>query len=214
MGFFTKSTSKQTAKLKSLIKIAVARLAVVRRPRVGRRSIARSDVAQLLAIGDLDRALVRVCRARPRRNSYTASSSCFPSRYRIACVAAQAEQVIEEDHMLEVLDIIELYCKILIEQAAQLDKPKFSTAPSIFLFLTSSPLILSVRREIVIGFFDLYPGSAARRSRRRRRGSCSRRRAAASCRSCWTRAPSLRTSSAGTSPGQPRKAPQASSILR
>lgn len=94
MGFFTKSTSKQTAKLKSLIKIAVARLAVVRRPRVGRRSIARSDVAQLLAIGDLDRALVR------------------------------AEQVIEEDHMLEVLDIIELYCKILIEQAAQLDKPK------------------------------------------------------------------------------------------
>ncbi|XP_062210645.1 uncharacterized protein LOC133912088 [Phragmites australis] len=94
MGLFGKNSSKQTAKLKSLVKLAAARLAVVRRPRLGRRSIARSDVGQLLAIGNLDRALLR------------------------------AEQVIEEDNTLEVLDIIELYCKILIEQAAQLDKPK------------------------------------------------------------------------------------------
>uniref|UniRef100_A0ACD5X020 Uncharacterized protein n=2 Tax=Avena sativa TaxID=4498 RepID=A0ACD5X020_AVESA len=94
MGFFTKSTSKQTAKLKSLVKIALARLAVARRPRVGRRSIARGDVGQLLSIGHLDRALVR------------------------------AGQVIEEDDMLEVLDILELYCRILIDHAAQLDKPK------------------------------------------------------------------------------------------
>lgn len=94
MGFFGKNTSKQTAKLKSLIKLAVARLAVVRRPRLGRRSIARGDVGQLLAIGHLDRALLR------------------------------AEQIIDEDSMLEVLDIIELYCKILIEQAAQLERPK------------------------------------------------------------------------------------------
>ncbi|PUZ41848.1 hypothetical protein GQ55_9G536800 [Panicum hallii var. hallii] len=94
MGLFGKSTSKQTAKLKSLVKLAAARLAVVRRPRLGRRSIARSDVGQLLSIGHLDRALVR------------------------------AEQVIEEDNMLEALDVIELYCKILIEQAAQLEKPK------------------------------------------------------------------------------------------
>ncbi|VAI07563.1 unnamed protein product [Triticum turgidum subsp. durum] len=94
MGFFTKSTSKQTAKLKSLIKIAVARLAVVRRPRLGRRSIARGDVAQLLSIGHLDRALAR------------------------------AGQVMEEDSMLEALDIIEHYCKILVDQSAQLEKPK------------------------------------------------------------------------------------------
>ena len=37
----------------------------------------------------------------------------------------QAEQVIEEDNMLEALDVIELHCKILIEQAAQLEKPKY-----------------------------------------------------------------------------------------
>ncbi|KAJ1297887.1 hypothetical protein BS78_01G412300 [Paspalum vaginatum] len=94
MGLFGKSTSKQTAKVKSLVKLAAARLAVVRRPRLGRRNIARSDVGQLLSIGHLDRALLR------------------------------AEQVIEENDMLEALDIIELYCKILIEQAAQLDNPK------------------------------------------------------------------------------------------
>jgi hypothetical protein len=60
MGLFGKSTSKQTANLKSLVKLAVARLAVARRPRLGRRSIARGDVGQLLSIGHLDRALVRV----------------------------------------------------------------------------------------------------------------------------------------------------------
>ncbi|KAK3147763.1 hypothetical protein QOZ80_3BG0286410 [Eleusine coracana subsp. coracana] len=94
MGLFGKSTSKQTAKVKSLVKVAAARLVVARRPRLGRRSIARGDVGQLLAIGRLDRALVR------------------------------AEQVIDEDNMLEVLDIIELYCKVIIDQAAQLDNPK------------------------------------------------------------------------------------------
>ncbi|CAL4930196.1 unnamed protein product [Urochloa decumbens] len=94
MGLFGKSTSKQTAKVKTLVKLAASRLAVVRRPRLGRRSIARSDVGQLLSIGHLDRALLR------------------------------AEQVIEEDNMLEALDLIELYCKILVEQAAQLEKPK------------------------------------------------------------------------------------------
>jgi hypothetical protein len=94
MGFLTRSTSKQTAKLKSLVKLALARLAVVRRPRFGRRSIARGDVAQLLSIGHLDRALVR------------------------------AGQVIEEDDALAALDVLELYCRLLVDHAAQLDKPK------------------------------------------------------------------------------------------
>lgn len=37
----------------------------------------------------------------------------------------QAEQAFDEDNMLQVLDIVELYCKIVIEQAAQLDNPKY-----------------------------------------------------------------------------------------
>uniref|UniRef100_A0ACD5XIY9 Uncharacterized protein n=1 Tax=Avena sativa TaxID=4498 RepID=A0ACD5XIY9_AVESA len=93
MGLLRK-TSKQTAKLKSLLELAVSRIAVARRPRVARKSIASSDVSQLLALGHLDRSLSR------------------------------AEQVIQEDNMLEAFSIIELYCNRLIEQAAQLDKPQ------------------------------------------------------------------------------------------
>lgn len=93
MGLLRK-TSKQTAKLKSLLELAVTRIAVARRPRVARKSIASSDVSQLLALGQLDRALSRT------------------------------EQVIQEDNMLEAFGIIELYCNRLIEQAAQLDKPQ------------------------------------------------------------------------------------------
>lgn len=86
MGFFTRSTSKQTARLKSLVKIAVARLAVVRRPRLGRRSIARGDVAQLLSIGHLDRALVRVRASSPSYKSLVKFPLPFPSSCVRVCV--------------------------------------------------------------------------------------------------------------------------------
>ncbi|EER92528.1 hypothetical protein BDA96_01G459900 [Sorghum bicolor] len=92
MGFIHR-TSKQTSKVKTLLGLALPRLAAARRPRLARRSISRSDVGQLLALGHLDRALHR------------------------------AEQFIEEDNMLEAFDIIELYCNRLIEHAKQLDKP-------------------------------------------------------------------------------------------
>jgi vacuolar protein sorting-associated protein IST1 len=36
----------------------------------------------------------------------------------------QAEQVIEEDNMLQAFEIIELSCKRLIDHAAELDKPQ------------------------------------------------------------------------------------------
>lgn len=42
----------------------------------------------------------------------------------LAYLLVQAEQVIQEDNMLEALGIIELYCKCLVEKAAQLDKPQ------------------------------------------------------------------------------------------
>ncbi|KAL5209576.1 hypothetical protein ABZP36_005199 [Zizania latifolia] len=93
MGFIHRKTSKQTGKLKTLLRLAVSRVAVARRPRLARKSIATSDVGQLLALGHLDRAIHRV------------------------------ELVIREGNMLEAFEIIELYCKRLIEKAAQLDKP-------------------------------------------------------------------------------------------
>lgn len=90
----------------------------------------------------------------------------------------QAEQVIEEDNMLEALDVIELYCKILIEQAAQLEKPKYvqSLSPSKSLLLASrfdSPFPRFPRSQterLPLWFVRRNPGNAARRSRRRRRG--------------------------------------------
>jgi len=63
----------------------------------------------------------------------------------VSCVlVAQAEQVIEEDNMLEALDVIELYCKILIDQAAQLEKPKCvqSLFVFVFVFVASIPPFL------------------------------------------------------------------------
>uniref|UniRef100_K4AIK5 Uncharacterized protein n=1 Tax=Setaria italica TaxID=4555 RepID=K4AIK5_SETIT len=95
MGFFNRKTSKQTSRVKKLLKLALSRLAVARRPRLARKSISLSDVGQLLILGHLHRALHR------------------------------AEQVIEEDNMLQAFDIIELYCKRLIDHAARLDKPQY-----------------------------------------------------------------------------------------
>ncbi|CAL4944461.1 unnamed protein product [Urochloa decumbens] len=94
MGFFHGNASKQTSRVKKLLKLALSRLAIARRPRLARWSICRSDVGQLLSLGHLHRALLR------------------------------AEQVIEEDNMLLAFDIIELYCKRLIEHSKQLDKPQ------------------------------------------------------------------------------------------
>jgi len=94
MGLFLRKFSKQTGKLKSLLKLAIGRVAIARRPRLARKSIASGDVHQLLALGQTDRAIHR------------------------------AEQVIKEDNMLEALGIVEMYCKCLIQKAAQLDKPK------------------------------------------------------------------------------------------
>ncbi|XP_066354007.1 uncharacterized protein [Miscanthus floridulus] len=94
MGFFHGKTSKQTSRVKKLLKLALSRLAIAQRPRLARKSISRRDVSQLLALGHLHRAFLRT------------------------------EQVIEEDNMLQAFDIIELYCKCLIEHAVQLDKPQ------------------------------------------------------------------------------------------
>ncbi|XP_066386061.1 uncharacterized protein [Miscanthus floridulus] len=94
MGFFHGKTSKQTSRVKKLLELALSRLAIARRPRLARKSICRSDVGQLLSLGYLHRALLR------------------------------AEQVIEEDNMMQSFDIIELYCKRLVEHATQLDKPQ------------------------------------------------------------------------------------------
>ncbi|KAM0837084.1 hypothetical protein ACQ4PT_061895 [Festuca glaucescens] len=81
-------TTKQTARLKSLLGLATKRITVVRAHRQVRLAQARGDVEQLLRLGHPDRALLR------------------------------AEQVLREQDALDVLDMLESYCNLIAERAA------------------------------------------------------------------------------------------------
>ncbi|CAD5179210.1 unnamed protein product [Musa acuminata subsp. malaccensis] len=85
-------TSRQTSKLKTFLGLTVSRLAVLRNHRQVRRDQARGDVVQLLQLGHVDRALLRV------------------------------EHVIKEQNMLDVFVMIEHYCHLLTERAPLLDR--------------------------------------------------------------------------------------------
>jgi vacuolar protein sorting-associated protein IST1 len=84
-------TTKQTARLKSLLGLAVTRLGVVRGHRQVRCGQARGDVEQLLRLGHTDRALAR------------------------------AEHVVREQNALDVLAELEAYCTLIVERAALVD---------------------------------------------------------------------------------------------
>lgn len=84
-------TTKQTARLKSLLGLATKRIAVVRAHREVRCAQARGDVEQLLRQGHPDRALLR------------------------------AEQVIRERDMLDVLLLLDAYCGLIADRSALLD---------------------------------------------------------------------------------------------
>ncbi|WOL01646.1 hypothetical protein Cni_G10363 [Canna indica] len=85
-------TSRQMQELKSLLSLAVSRLAVLRHRRQVRCDQARGDVAQLLQLGHVDRALLHV------------------------------EYVIKEQNMLDVFAMLEHYCHLLEERAVLLDQ--------------------------------------------------------------------------------------------
>ncbi|XP_062111166.1 uncharacterized protein LOC133822742 [Humulus lupulus] len=76
----------KTSKFKPLVSLAISRLAVLKNQRQVRCSQARSDVVQLLQQGHHERAILR------------------------------AEHVIKEQNMLDVYDMIEGYCNLLIER--------------------------------------------------------------------------------------------------
>ncbi|XP_048569342.1 uncharacterized protein LOC125550392 [Triticum urartu] len=84
-------TTKQTARLKSLLHLATKRIAVVRAHREVRCAQARGDVEQLLRQGHPDRALLR------------------------------AEQVIRERDTLDALLLLDAYCALLADRSALLD---------------------------------------------------------------------------------------------
>ncbi|KAJ8475939.1 hypothetical protein OPV22_019666 [Ensete ventricosum] len=83
--------SRQMSKLKTLLGLTLSRLAVLRNRRQVRCNQARTDVAQLLQLGQVDRALLRV------------------------------EHVIREQNMVDVFVMSEHYCRLLIERSVLLD---------------------------------------------------------------------------------------------
>ncbi|TVU45442.1 hypothetical protein EJB05_04929, partial [Eragrostis curvula] len=84
-------TTKQTARLKTLLGLATTRLGVLRGHRQVRCAQARGDAEQLLRLGHPDRALLR------------------------------AEQVVREQNALDVLLMLESYCNLVVERAALVD---------------------------------------------------------------------------------------------
>ncbi|CAL9058316.1 unnamed protein product [Musa banksii] len=84
-------SSRQMPMLKSLLSLTICRLAVLRNRRQARCDQAREDVAQLLQLGHVDSALLRV------------------------------EYVIKEQNMLDAFAMVEHYCHLLGERAVFLD---------------------------------------------------------------------------------------------
>jgi vacuolar protein sorting-associated protein IST1 len=84
-------TTKQTARLKSLLGLATKRIAVVRGHRQVRHAQARGDVEQLLRLGHPDRALLR------------------------------AEQVVREADVLDALAMLDSYCNLIADRASLVD---------------------------------------------------------------------------------------------
>ncbi|GMN38781.1 hypothetical protein TIFTF001_008008 [Ficus carica] len=93
--------SLKTSKFKPLVSLAISRLAVLKNQRQVRFSQARSDVLQLLQLGNHDRALLRV------------------------------EHVIKEQNMLDVYDMIEKYCNLLIERTHLIEHERCGDFPEL-----------------------------------------------------------------------------------
>lgn len=84
----------RTAKFKSLLNLAISRLAVLKNQKQIRCSHARSDVGQLLELGQQERALLRV------------------------------EQVIKEQNTFDAFVMVEGYCDLLIERVSLIENQK------------------------------------------------------------------------------------------
>ncbi|CAN6303809.1 unnamed protein product [Urochloa humidicola] len=84
-------TTKQTARLRSLLGLAVTRLGVVRGHRQVRCAQARGDVEQLLRLGHADHALAR------------------------------AEHAVREQNAVDALAELEAYCGLILDRAALID---------------------------------------------------------------------------------------------
>ncbi|CAL0307985.1 unnamed protein product [Lupinus luteus] len=89
----------KAAKFKSIIKLAISRLTILKNQRHARLRLARADVLQLLQIGQHEQALLRV------------------------------EHVIKDQNILDVYDKIEGYCNLLIERVNLMEQERLVLEP-------------------------------------------------------------------------------------
>ncbi|XP_077230743.1 regulator of Vps4 activity in the MVB pathway protein [Tasmannia lanceolata] len=131
--------NSKTSKLKTLLGLAISRLAVLKNQRKVRCTQGRNDVAQLLRLGHHERALIRV------------------------------EHVIKDQNMLDVFVLIEGYCHLLTERFVliqnQRDCPhELTEAISSLIFAASrfgeSPELHEIRRIFTSRYGKEFADSA------------------------------------------------------
>ncbi|XP_077230742.1 uncharacterized protein LOC143863847 [Tasmannia lanceolata] len=129
----------KTSKLKTLLGLAISRLAVLKNRRQVRCTQGRNDVAQLLRLGHHERALLRV------------------------------EHVIKDQNMLDVFVLIEGYCHLLMERLVLIQNQKdcpheLKEAVSSLIFAASrfgeSPELHEIRRIFTSRYGNEFAASA------------------------------------------------------
>lgn len=118
----------KTSKFKATVGLAVSRLAVLKKQRQARCSVARSDVIEFLKTGNNERALLRV------------------------------EQVMKEHNMLDVFVVLEGYCYLLMERVHSFQHEKlvfFFIYIYIYTYITSFVWILCWIKKLFLVEFAL-----------------------------------------------------------
>ena len=124
------------SKFKSLISLAISRLAVFKNQRQVRCNQARSDVVQLLELGHYDRALLRV-RFNPSfwKHFFVFSVGLLSTFELNLGFFGQVEQVIKEQNMLDVYGMLEGYYNLVIERVHLIEQERLVLRSFPFFFL-------------------------------------------------------------------------------
>jgi len=126
----------KAAKFKAIANLAISRLAVLKNQRQARLRLARSDVLELLQLGHLERASLRVRYIHLILSLYNSLPHIiymhklffsFFSRILLTSnrvVFYKVEHVIKDQNMLDVYDRIEGYCNLLIERVHLIEQER------------------------------------------------------------------------------------------
>ncbi|KAF8008554.1 hypothetical protein BT93_K2274 [Corymbia citriodora subsp. variegata] len=114
--------NSKESKIQTLSKLAISRIAILRKHREVRLSLAWSDVVQLLSLGHQERALLRVRFHLSLSLSLSLSCLCVRTIILIWMIFVQVELVIKEQNMVDAFCILECYCHILAQSGILIQK--------------------------------------------------------------------------------------------